>query len=107
MSAILIHIVCIFVFLESAAHRPVVVIPDKINKWAGEDEEDDIKVCGYCDLKNSTNAVDEFCQGTPPAWLHCCPDGTCMLFKQQFICVFFVLLSALASVCDCACTVSK
>ncbi|XP_061393577.1 eukaryotic translation initiation factor 3 subunit J [Musca vetustissima] len=27
---------------ESAAHRPV-VIPDKINKWAGEDEEDDIK----------------------------------------------------------------
>ncbi|XP_005188871.1 eukaryotic translation initiation factor 3 subunit J-like [Musca domestica] len=28
---------------ESAAHRPVVVIPDKINKWAGEDEEDDIK----------------------------------------------------------------
>ncbi|XP_075166556.1 eukaryotic translation initiation factor 3 subunit j [Haematobia irritans] len=27
---------------ESAADKPI-VIPDKINKWAGEDEEDDIK----------------------------------------------------------------
>lgn len=33
-----------FVFLESAADKPIVVIPDSINKWAGEDEEDDIKV---------------------------------------------------------------
>lgn len=31
------------VFLESAADKPV-VIPDKVNKWAGEDEEEDIKV---------------------------------------------------------------
>lgn len=28
---------------ESAADKPVVVIPDNINKWAGEDDDDDVK----------------------------------------------------------------
>ncbi|XP_059226028.1 eukaryotic translation initiation factor 3 subunit J [Stomoxys calcitrans] len=28
---------------ESAADKPIVVIPNKINKWDGEDEDDDIK----------------------------------------------------------------
>ncbi|XP_023306581.2 eukaryotic translation initiation factor 3 subunit J [Lucilia cuprina] len=28
---------------ESAADKPIVVIPDKINKWAGEDDDEDVK----------------------------------------------------------------
>lgn len=31
-------------FLESAANKPIVVIPDNINKWAGEDDDEDVKV---------------------------------------------------------------
>lgn len=34
----------IFILLESAADKPIVVIPDNINKWAGEDDDDDVKV---------------------------------------------------------------
>lgn len=33
-----------WILLESAANKPIVVIPDNINKWAGEDEDEDIKV---------------------------------------------------------------
>ncbi|KNC33623.1 hypothetical protein FF38_02977, partial [Lucilia cuprina] len=28
---------------ESAADKPIVVIPDNINKWAGEDDDEDVK----------------------------------------------------------------
>lgn len=28
---------------ESAADKPIVVIPDNVNKWAGEDDDDDVK----------------------------------------------------------------
>ncbi|TMW40839.1 hypothetical protein DOY81_014082 [Sarcophaga bullata] len=28
---------------ESAADKPIVVIPDKVNKWAGEDDDEDVK----------------------------------------------------------------
>ena len=32
------------ILLESAADKPIVVIPDKVNKWAGEDDDEDVKV---------------------------------------------------------------
>lgn len=60
-------------FLESAADKPIVVIPDSINKWAGEDEEDDIKV-RVLKFKYSTSTPNRsilvvHCQNSFVGWL--------------------------------------